>query len=71
MHELFLGKRHHSYRHGVNRSHPFELGVGYYYQFDIMLRPEVQRNAIPLEDDIRWPNAVVPYVISSTFCEYF
>ncbi|XP_001863499.2 astacin [Culex quinquefasciatus] len=62
-----VGKRHHSYRRGVNRSHPFELGVGYYYQFDIMLRPEVHRNAIPLEDDIRWPNAVVPYVISSTF----
>ncbi|XP_039449032.1 zinc metalloproteinase nas-14-like [Culex pipiens pallens] len=63
-----VGRRHRTYKRGVNKTHPFELGIGYYYQMDIMLKPEVAQNAIPnIYTNIRWPNAIVPYVITGNF----
>lgn len=67
----FTGRRHRTYKRGVNKTHPFELGIGYYYQMDIMLKPEVAQNAIPnIYTNIRWPNAIVPYVITGNFCKF-
>ncbi|KAL9697846.1 hypothetical protein quinque_001287 [Culex quinquefasciatus] len=64
-----VGDRHRNYKRGVNKTHPFELGIGFYYQSDIMLKPSVAANAIPLGSDpnVRWPGAVVPYIITGTF----
>ncbi|XP_058818325.1 zinc metalloproteinase nas-14-like [Topomyia yanbarensis] len=59
--------RHHNRR--VNKTFAFEQGIGYYYQYDIMLKPDVEQNAVPLgsSQTIRWPNAVVPYQIIGSF----
>ena len=49
----------------------WELGFGYYYQGDIMLRPDQykQQNGIPFTSNNRWPNGTIPYVITGTFCK--
>uniref|UniRef100_A0AAG5CZY9 Metalloendopeptidase n=1 Tax=Anopheles atroparvus TaxID=41427 RepID=A0AAG5CZY9_ANOAO len=51
------------------RRKPWEMGVGVYHEMDIMLQPARQRNGISLtaSPNARWPNAIVPYVISSAF----
>ncbi|XP_058464700.1 zinc metalloproteinase nas-14-like [Malaya genurostris] len=66
---LEVGERLRYHDQKVNKTFAFEQGIGYYYQYDIMLKPEVQRNAIPLGSSttVRWPDAVVPYVIIGTF----
>ncbi|KFB39559.1 AGAP008510-PA-like protein [Anopheles sinensis] len=45
-----------------------ELGFGYYYQGDIMLPTPRSQNRLSLSEDqtsSRWPNAIVPYSIST------
>ncbi|XP_058122703.1 hatching enzyme 1.2-like [Anopheles ziemanni] len=45
-----------------------ELGFGYYYQGDIMLPAPRSQNRLSLSEEqtsSRWPNAIVPYLISS------
>ncbi|XP_058817408.1 astacin-like [Topomyia yanbarensis] len=64
-----LGERLRHYNRRVNKTFAFEQGIGYYYQFDIMLKPDVEQNAILPYDNNRWPGAIVPYVIASTFNE--
>uniref|UniRef100_A0A182W0X2 Metalloendopeptidase n=1 Tax=Anopheles minimus TaxID=112268 RepID=A0A182W0X2_9DIPT len=48
---------------------PYEMGYGVYKEGDIMERAEKQRNGVALSafPNARWPNALVPYVISGTF----
>ncbi|XP_049279460.1 hatching enzyme 1.2-like isoform X2 [Anopheles funestus] len=48
---------------------PFEAGLGVYKEGDIMERAPTQRNGVALSafPNARWPNAVVPYVITGTF----
>ncbi|KFB53437.1 AGAP002596-PA-like protein [Anopheles sinensis] len=50
------------------RRNPWEMGMGIYTEGDIMEKPDHQRNGIALtvSPNARWPNAIVPYVISST-----
>ncbi|KAL9698221.1 hypothetical protein quinque_001662 [Culex quinquefasciatus] len=63
-----VGKRHRSYDQGMNQCHPFELGLGYYYQMDIMLKPDVVDSVVPVVyTKYRWPGARVPYVIKGVF----
>ncbi|KAL9692372.1 hypothetical protein quinque_000191 [Culex quinquefasciatus] len=44
--QKIVGDRHRNYKRGVNKTHPFELGIGVYYQMDIMLKPETDQNAL-------------------------
>ncbi|EDS33824.1 metalloproteinase [Culex quinquefasciatus] len=67
-----VGKRHRNYSRGLKpRCHPFEMGIGIYYQMDIMLKPDVV--VVPEEPEIieynkyRWPGGRVPYVIKGNF----
>ncbi|XP_053680121.1 astacin-like [Anopheles nili] len=48
---------------------PFEFGLGIYKEMDIMERPPRQRNGVSLgaSPNSRWPNAVVPYVVTGSF----
>ncbi|XP_065079738.1 astacin-like [Ochlerotatus camptorhynchus] len=64
-----VGRRLKHYKRGVNKTRPFEAGMGYYHQYDIMLKEDLNENAVPLgsNQNIRWPNAVVPYVITGSF----
>ncbi|XP_055590670.1 zinc metalloproteinase nas-14-like [Uranotaenia lowii] len=44
---------------------PHELGIGHYFQGDIMLEPSQARVSIPdYYSSYSWPNATVPYYIS-------
>ncbi|XP_055543472.1 zinc metalloproteinase nas-14-like [Wyeomyia smithii] len=62
-----VGDRFRNYNRKVNKTHPFEMGIGYYYQYDIMLKPDFQQNAVSASTTNRWPNAVVSYQIIGTF----
>uniref|UniRef100_A0A182NRI0 Metalloendopeptidase n=1 Tax=Anopheles dirus TaxID=7168 RepID=A0A182NRI0_9DIPT len=55
--------------HVQRHKRPFEFGAGVYKEFDIMERAPRQRNGVALTafPNARWPNAVIPYVISGTF----
>uniref|UniRef100_A0A6E8V5C7 Metalloendopeptidase n=1 Tax=Anopheles coluzzii TaxID=1518534 RepID=A0A6E8V5C7_ANOCL len=48
---------------------PWEAGLGVYKEGDIMERVVRQRNGVALSafPNARWPNAVVPYVVTNTF----
>uniref|UniRef100_A0A182SH84 Peptidase M12A domain-containing protein n=1 Tax=Anopheles maculatus TaxID=74869 RepID=A0A182SH84_9DIPT len=48
---------------------PWEAGFGVYKEGDIMEREQRQRNGVALSafPNARWPNAVIPYVITNTF----
>ncbi|XP_053669623.1 zinc metalloproteinase nas-1-like [Anopheles nili] len=48
---------------------PFEFGAGVYKEMDIMERAPRQRNGVSttVYKNARWPNAVVPYVITGSF----
>ncbi|XP_058121343.1 zinc metalloproteinase nas-1-like [Anopheles ziemanni] len=69
-----VGRRLHGFRerqHGMPkhiRRKPWEMGLGIYKEGDIMEKPARQRNGIALtvSPNARWPNAIVPYVISPT-----
>ncbi|XP_039449030.1 zinc metalloproteinase nas-14-like isoform X1 [Culex pipiens pallens] len=67
--QKIVGDRHRNYKRGVNKTHPFELGIGVYYQMDIMLKPETDQNALVSTNNpnLRWPNAIVPYRITGNF----
>lgn len=69
MDRFSIGQRLKHYKKGVNKTRPFEAGMGYYHQYDIMLKKDLNENAVPLGSyqNIRWPNAVVPYVITGSF----
>ncbi|EDS38624.1 zinc metalloproteinase [Culex quinquefasciatus] len=60
--QKIVGDRHRNYKRGVNKTHPFELGIGVYYQMDIMLKPETDQNAL---DNGKFQ--FVPYTTESTF----
>ncbi|XP_052863332.1 astacin-like [Anopheles cruzii] len=70
---FLVGERLRSYRSSCNvsstRRRPFELGAGIYREMDIMEKVPRQRNGISLSvgPTSRWPNAVVPYVITGSF----
>ena len=68
-----VGKALEEYDPYVDPRKPWELGFGHYFQGDIMLRPDQFRsaNGIPLTSTNRWPNGIVPYVITGTFCKVF
>uniref|UniRef100_A0A182Y6I3 Metalloendopeptidase n=1 Tax=Anopheles stephensi TaxID=30069 RepID=A0A182Y6I3_ANOST len=54
---------------GARNARPWESGFGYYKEGDIMEPPQRQRNGVALSafPNARWPNAVIPYVITNTF----
>nr|XP_019548555.2 uncharacterized protein PB18E9.04c-like [Aedes albopictus] len=64
-----VGRRLRSYKRGVNKTRPFEAGIGTYLEFDLMVEDPVEANAIlaGTYTYIRWPQAVVPYQIIGTF----
>ncbi|XP_052890176.1 hatching enzyme 1.2-like [Anopheles moucheti] len=47
----------------------WEMGLGFYKEGDIMERAPRQRNGVATSvfPNARWPNAVIPYVITGTF----
>ncbi|XP_058454206.1 zinc metalloproteinase nas-14-like [Malaya genurostris] len=67
-----VGERMRNYDRSVNKTYAFELGIDYYYQGDIILRPSAQQNAISLmkKPDGKWPNAEVPYKIIGSFTRH-
>nr|XP_029717279.1 zinc metalloproteinase nas-14-like [Aedes albopictus] len=64
-----VGRRLRNYKRGVNKTRPFEAGIGTYLEFDLMVEDPVEANAIlaGTYTYIRWPQAVVPYQIIGTF----
>ncbi|XP_049530206.1 astacin-like [Anopheles darlingi] len=70
-----VGERLRSYHHQhghlprSQRRRPYEFGKGVYHEMDIMLKAPRQRNGVALTafPDSRWPNAIVPYVITGSF----
>ncbi|XP_055643412.1 astacin-like [Toxorhynchites rutilus septentrionalis] len=64
-----VGRRMRHYKRSVNKTFPFEQGMGIYFQGDIMLRPELEENAIRSDNNpnVRWPNGVVPFKITGKF----
>ncbi|XP_050088545.1 astacin-like [Anopheles aquasalis] len=72
---FLVGERLRSYR--ASHQHlprnqtrrPYEHGAGIYREMDIMEKKVRQRNGVALTafPDSRWPNAIVPYVITGSF----
>ncbi|XP_065079737.1 zinc metalloproteinase nas-14-like [Ochlerotatus camptorhynchus] len=64
-----VGERLRHYKRGVNKTRPFEAGIGTYLEFDLMVEDLAEANAIILGTYtyIRWPDAIVPYEIIGTF----
>ncbi|KXJ74744.1 hypothetical protein RP20_CCG013012 [Aedes albopictus] len=64
-----VGRRLRNYKKGVNKTRPFEAGIGTYLEFDLMVEDPVEANAIlaGTYTYVRWPQAVVPYQIIGTF----
>lgn len=54
------------------RGYPHEQGGDIYHEFDIMLPPGQDANGVSLANkpNVRWPNAVVPYVIAGSFSNW-
>lgn len=63
------------YDPSTDSRYPFELGLGRYYQGDIMLVPPEGRNKdgrVSVPDSLTsyiWPNGTVPYEIAGNFSE--
>lgn len=53
-----------------DRRKPFEMGLGYYYQGDILLKPKTSKVGL-LDPATRWPNGIVPYKYEGSFCKDF
>ncbi|XP_001868425.2 zinc metalloproteinase nas-14 [Culex quinquefasciatus] len=49
-----------------DRRKPFEMGLGYYYQGDILLKPKTSKVGL-LDPATRWPNGIVPYKYEGSF----
>ncbi|XP_055610976.1 hatching enzyme 1.2-like [Uranotaenia lowii] len=66
-----VGKRVANYDPKVSRGYPFELGLGYYFQGDIMLEPPKKGRVSVSERYVAkiWPRGRVPYQISGNFTQ--
>ncbi|XP_055632677.1 hatching enzyme 1.2-like [Toxorhynchites rutilus septentrionalis] len=64
-----VGERLRKHNPKKDKSYPFEQGYGFYHQFDIMLRPDVEQNAIlpGYQNSNRWTNAIIPYKYIGNF----
>ncbi|XP_055610368.1 astacin-like [Uranotaenia lowii] len=64
-----VGRRVAKYDRKKSRGYPFELGLGYYYQGDIMLVPPKKGRVSVSESKVDqiWPNGRVPYEILGDF----
>ena len=66
-----VGKLLENFNPATDHRYPWEVGMGKYFQADIILRPSdfKNRNGVPLNETKRWTNATVPYVIDPTISE--
>ncbi|XP_058456732.1 hatching enzyme 1.2-like [Malaya genurostris] len=66
-----VGQKLSGYDPSNDKRYPFEFGIGYYYQGDIMLVPP-ENGRVSIPDTLTsyiWPNGTVPYVIVGNFSE--